>query len=114
MQRELTARGWSGTRVVLLSVSFDPARDTPAVLRAYAKRFRADTTTWHFLTGPAAVVDRVIKAYGIPVKPAAKQGLVDHALPTLVIDQRGALLGHYEPDFTPGDVVSDLTKLLGP
>ena len=34
--------------VHLLSVSFDPDHDTPAVLAAHAKRVGADPTIWSF------------------------------------------------------------------
>lgn len=113
VQRDLKARGWFGTKVVLLTMSFDPQRDTPAVLKAYAERFKVDTAGWSFLTGAPPVVAGVIKAYRLPVRPAARPGLIDHALPTLVIDQRGVRLGHYEPDFKPANVISDLARLLG-
>ncbi len=112
VQRDLKARGWFGTRVVMLSMSFDPKRDTPTVLKQYAGRFKVDLAGWYFLTGTSDAVDRVLKAYRIPVRAAAKPGLIDHALPVLVINQRGTLLGHYEPDFKPADVLSDLAKLL--
>jgi hypothetical protein len=35
----------------LLSISFDPANDTPAVLKAYAGRYNYDSNHWSFLTG---------------------------------------------------------------
>ena len=42
-------------RVHLVSVSFDPAHDTAAVIRAHAKARGADPRTWSYLTGsPAA------------------------------------------------------------
>jgi len=112
VQRDLLQRGWAGGRVVLLSLTFDPRRDTPAVLKKYAANFKVDHRSWHFLIGPPAIVTKVLGAYRIPVRPAAKPGLIDHGLPTLVIDGRGRLLGHYEPDFDPHAVVRDLTALL--
>jgi len=36
VQQGLKARGWAGGRVVLLSMTFDPRRDTPGVLKQYA------------------------------------------------------------------------------
>ncbi len=113
VQDDLKARGLFGGRVVFISMTFDPRRDTPAVMKTYAKRFRADLTGWQFLTGAPQAVDGVLRAYKIPVREVPKTGLFEHALPMLVIDQRGVMLGHYEPDFTPANVVRDLTKLLG-
>jgi len=113
VQEDLKARGWFGTRVVFISMTFDPKRDTPAVLKTYARRFRADPAGWHFLTGPSPAVDRVLRAYRIPVRAVGTTGVFEHALPTLVIDGRGVVLGHYEPDFTAANVTRDLVHLLG-
>jgi len=43
-----------GSELVLVSVTVDPEYDTPAVLAAYAKRWRADANGWRFLTGDVA------------------------------------------------------------
>jgi protein SCO1/2 len=113
VQNDLKARRWFGSRVVLLTMTFDPERDTPAVMNAYAAKFKVDHSGWHFLSGPSATVRTVIQAYRIPVRPGARKGLIDHGLPTLVIDPQGRILGYYDPDFNPADVVRDLARLLG-
>ena len=43
-------------RVRLISITVDPPRDSPAVLREYAERFRATKPNWLFLTGPVTEV----------------------------------------------------------
>jgi protein SCO1/2 len=45
-----------GAKIKLLSLSVDPAYDTPERLAAYALRYQADPVRWRFLTG---AVDRV-------------------------------------------------------
>ncbi|MCA9938422.1 MAG: SCO family protein [Anaerolineales bacterium] len=40
-----------GIPVTLVTVSFDPRRDTPERLREYAARLRGEDENWHFLTG---------------------------------------------------------------
>lgn len=44
-------------RVVLVSVTFDPAYDTPTVLKEYGQRYGADFSNWQFLTGDAAEIE---------------------------------------------------------
>lgn len=44
-----------------VSITVDPAHDTPAVLRAYGERHRADFARWSFLTGDPATVRRVVE-----------------------------------------------------
>ncbi|MGH2349808.1 MAG: SCO family protein [bacterium] len=110
VQRDLTARGWWVNDVVFVSVTTDPARDTPAVLRTYAQRYKADLRGWFFLTGSARTLSAVYKAYGILVRPASK-GLQEHALPVFVIDRRGTVLGAYGHDFKSADMLNDLAHL---
>ncbi|MEO7909351.1 MAG: SCO family protein, partial [Roseiflexaceae bacterium] len=52
LQERLRQENLLGYQVQLLSFSVDPVRDTPAVLRSYAARHKANTDSWRFLTGP--------------------------------------------------------------
>src|SRR5437764_14336285 len=52
VQQALKDAGLWGDRVVFVSISLDPARDTPEVLGNYARIYGADPAAWHFLTGP--------------------------------------------------------------
>jgi len=113
VQQELQQRRWFGTKAVLLTMTFDPQRDTPAVLKAYAAKFKVDHSGWHFLSGRPAVVTKVVASYRIPVRPSSRPGRIDHGAPILVIDPQGRVLGYYNPDFNPPDVISDLRTLLG-
>lgn len=110
VQQELIARRWWASDVVFVSVTTDPARDTPAVLRRYAQRYRADPKGWYFLTGTPANVRKVHAAYGIAVRPRGKR-LQEHHLPTFVIDRAGTVLGAYGANPNPRDVLSDLEHL---
>ena len=60
LQERLREEKLLGTRVQLVSFTTDPARDTPAVLRGYAERHRADPSAWRFLTGPEAEMKPMI------------------------------------------------------
>lgn len=50
----------AGTPVRFVSMSVDPARDTPARLAAYAAEHAADTARWSFLSTDEATVRRVV------------------------------------------------------
>lgn len=52
-----------GERVFFLSISVDPEVDTPANLKAYAKKLNAGPG-WFFLTGDKANVDFVLRKIG--------------------------------------------------
>jgi protein SCO1/2 len=49
LQTELRGRGWDD--VMLVSISVDPASDTPEILAAYAAKHGAKQDGWQFLTG---------------------------------------------------------------
>ena len=96
-----------GRDLVLLTVTFDPERDTPEVLATYAARFNADPKMWRFLTGKTADVRRVCAFFG--VESYLDEGLVNHSLHTAVIDRRGRLVANVEGNqYTPeqlGDLI---------
>ena len=50
-----------GTDVQFLSVSVNPARDTPERLKDYGSRYGADFSRWRFLTGDPATVDTMVR-----------------------------------------------------
>jgi len=54
------AKALQGTPVHFVSISVDPAHDTPERLREYAGDVQADLKRWSFLTGDAATVRRVV------------------------------------------------------
>jgi protein SCO1/2 len=63
-------------KIGLVSISVDPERDSPAVLKAYAAKFGAKEPLWRFLTGSQTEVERaVVEGFKIgvekvPVPPA--------------------------------------------
>ncbi|HEY4309895.1 MAG TPA: SCO family protein [Pirellulales bacterium] len=53
-----------------VSVTCDPANDTPEVLAKYARTFKADPKRWTFLSGPFESVQKLgSEAFQVPVGP---------------------------------------------
>ena len=67
MQREIE-RNASLAGVRLLSVTLDPAFDTPQVLSAYASAKEADPARWQFVTGSTEEIARFASAFAIHVE----------------------------------------------
>lgn len=105
----------------------DPAHDTPAVLRAYAARYQADTEHWLFLTGPPEeIIPLIVDGFRLGVQalpptatdnPAADAGSsapeVLHSGRFVLIDRRGRIRAYY--DGTGVDlerIVRDVHRLL--
>lgn len=98
--------------VRLVSITLDPVRDTPAVLRDYMKLYDADPATWTFLTGTKPTVERVIAAWGMWARPAAN-GQLDHPSRIFLVDRRGRVREIYNLGFMKtADVVADIELLL--
>jgi protein SCO1/2 len=113
VQQALAARGLSKDgRVRLLSITLDPARDTPEVLRNYMRLYDADPANWTFLTGPRERVEKVIAAWGMWARPAAN-GQLDHPSRVFLVDPKGRVREIYNLDFLkPAWVVEDMEMLL--
>jgi protein SCO1/2 len=101
-----------GKRIEFVSISLDPARDRPEVLAGYARVFDADTSAWHFLTGPPDTVAQVIAAWGMWVKPGPT-GTLDHPSRIFLLDPRGHQREIYSLEFLrPAVVVHDVETVL--
>ncbi|MDX6771203.1 MAG: SCO family protein [Elusimicrobiota bacterium] len=91
--------------VSLLTVSVDPAGDTPGRLRAYARHHGADARRWVFLRGGTEETYRLLYAgFRLPMStdPAAAPELrVTHSTRFVLVDRAGAVRGYY-------DALSDL------
>lgn len=97
-------------KIRLVSVSFDPDVDTPAVLRAHAARRKADPAVWTFLTGDRVTMERFAARFGVSVKrPTAESKEITHNLRTAIIGLEGRILKLYSGnDWTPSTVLADL------
>jgi protein SCO1/2 len=113
IQQELSRRGdLKDGKVHLLSITVDPARDTPEKLRDYLKLYNADPATWTMLTGAADDVTKTLTAWNMWAKPAAN-GQLDHPSRVYLVDHKGQVreiyhLGFLKPDW----VVEDIELLL--
>ena len=66
VQERLRREDTGDVRVRLVTISFDAAHDTPAVLRRAAGAAGADSTRWRFATGDAATIRTVVRdGFGI-------------------------------------------------
>jgi protein SCO1/2 len=101
-----------GPRVQFLSISVDPARDTPEVLKRYAEAHGAQGAGWTFLTGTPAEIRTVAKHYGVYYRKTPR-GDVDHTFLTSLVDRDGILRVQYlGVRFDPNELLRDLQTLV--
>ena len=107
------------TRAILLTISFDAARDTPAQLTRYARAYDADPRLWHFLAAPSPrVLDALLHAFGQDRSPEYDErgrftGRYRHVLKVFLVDAGGRLRNVYSAGFlVPALLVNDLKTVL--
>jgi protein SCO1 len=106
---------WSD-RVRVVSLSFDPAHDTPAVLRAYARQHAPESSSipWHFLTTRSRrEIEPILDGFGQDVWIARGSGALPHVLKVFLLDARGSVREIYTTSFLDAQVVlNDVETLL--
>ena len=101
----------------LLSVSFDPDYDTPAVLRSYGGAYTGNYSTetfrhWDFAAPPKQELPQVLKFFLVGVTPGENHTLT-HSLSTIVIKPDGKIYKWYPTnDWTPQQLLADVKELL--
>ncbi len=88
------------SKVRFVSLSFDPARDTPSVLAEYARPFRKPGVDWRF-GAPASeqAVMPLLEAYGQDLERDASGGPFSHVLRVYLIDGQQRIRNEYTTSF---------------
>ncbi len=93
----------------LVSLTLDPAYDTPAVLKDYAATRGIDTANFSFLTGPESAIKDLLTQFGVIA--AFDGNLLKHTLSTLLIDEHGRIIHRAEGSaWEPRDFVAKMKK----
>ncbi|RFC45554.1 MAG: protein SCO1/2 [Verrucomicrobia bacterium] len=91
-------RSFSGeNRIGFLSISSDPEKDQPAVLKKYAEKFNADSR-WLFLTGQTSAIFSLANQ-GFKLSLTRTEGGVEpvtHSTRLVLVDGSGWVRGFYE------------------
>ena len=96
---------------LLLSISTDPKRDTPAKLKAYGEAFKADVKHWQFLTGTQKELAAVWKNFGVNVKDHGN-GQIQHTNLTTLMDAKGwRRVDYYGDKWLVKEVLKDIKWL---
>jgi protein SCO1/2 len=109
-QRKLLARTNGQTNWHLLTLSFDPDFDTPAVLKAYGASYGQDPRHWMLATGALIDVTAIAEQLGLSFW-REEGGGISHNLRTAVIDAAGrvqkVLVGN---KWTGEELVAEMSK----
>jgi protein SCO1/2 len=96
VQEHLPKIDTHGLPVRLVTISFDPHRDGPAVLRKYGERWGADPLRWQIATGEPAHLKNVIGAgFGVFYEQAAPTPSFDFDPTFVLVDGAGIVRAKY-------------------
>ncbi len=119
LDRELAERPKLAARTRLVTVNFDPARDTPARM-AELRRLLEPRGHWSFLTGAdEAELRPVLADFGQDVLPllteeGVESSVLKHVLKVFLVDGRGRVRNIYSTGFLRADVIlNDVVTVLG-
>jgi protein SCO1/2 len=114
IQKQLAADPQLYEKTHLLSISFDPAYDTPQVLHSYGTAYAGNTafSHWDFAAPPPAELDAVEEFFDVGVSSGSNNTLT-HSLSTAVITPEGKIFRWYpNNDWTPSAVVDDIKRAI--
>jgi cytochrome oxidase Cu insertion factor (SCO1/SenC/PrrC family) len=118
LQHRLRVEGLAG-ETVLLTISFDATRDTPARLATYARALDADPALWHFLTAASPpALDALLRSYGQDRAPVYDErgrftGRYRHVLKVFLVDPAAQIRNVYSAGFlVPQVLINDIKTVL--
>lgn len=125
IQHGLAERGWLGNEVVLVTVTFDPERDTSDRLHEYADEVHADTDSWLWLTGDLIKIKQLVGGeFGVyfekvPPRDAGEIDMVEsggqgagydfiHAAVFVLVDDQGMIRAEYHELMDVDQILRDI------
>jgi protein SCO1/2 len=110
LQRAIAADTALRGRAHLVSITFDPAHDTAAVVKAHAQARGADARTWSYLTGDSAAIEYLTSRFGVSTIPENDTPqTITHNLRTAIVDAKGRLVKFYSGnEWTVDGLLADL------
>lgn len=97
----------------LVSISVDPKKDRPEVLKSYSEKHQADPSMWYFLTGQLdPVMNLLVDGFKLGTRSAPEL----HTGRFVLVDRMDRIRGYYDAESTESfeKLRSDIARLLNP
>jgi protein SCO1/2 len=94
-------------RIHIVSFTVDPANDSPAVLAQLARRYKADATRWHLLTGSPVALGKISESFF-----AGKLGM-EHTMHYLLVDADMRFRVRHRLEDGPEPLLKDIENIYG-
>lgn len=114
IQDQLIKQGGFGDKTAIVSISFDPTKDTTAQLKEFSSRYHPDYKGWYFLRGEEAPTLDLANKFGLMVIKDPKGGTFTHQNFILLVDKKGDLRSYYDgsdPNLDINKIAKDMLSL---
>jgi len=92
LKKQLEERNLYGKRIQFITITIDPYRDTPDVMKKYAEAFGvADDENWFFLTGDRKEIQKIADTFQFQYRDPGN-GFYIHSTFFYVLDERNRYL----------------------
>lgn len=86
----------------IISISIDPANDTPEVLKNHAKRLGTKSENWHFLSGDRDYIGKLAEQFDIYVGDKEDESeSLNHSGMIALVDKEGNLRCRFDENNSP-------------
>lgn len=111
VQDILKDKGLFGKEASIVSITFDPERDTLEQIKAFGDKFKADYSGWYFLRGDQQqTIDLAMNSFKILINQDQEGNFVHMDLIGLV-DRDGNLREIYRPEATAAEIAQGVADL---
>ncbi|WP_281889410.1 SCO family protein [Paenibacillus sp. YYML68] len=114
IQNVLKDKGAFGSKTALMSITFDPTKDTPERLKEFADRYNPDYSAWYFLRGEEKATIELAEKFGVLVAKDPQGDSWTHSNLFLLVDGKGDLRTYYsahDEDLDVEKVANDLIRI---
>jgi len=94
-------------RIHIVSFTVDPTNDTPSVLAQLAKRYKADATRWHLLTGKQESLSKISESF------FAGKLSMEHTMHYLLVDAEMRFRVRHRLEEGPEPLLIDIENIYG-
>ena len=116
VQEQLIKEDLLGSKVEMISITFDPERDTPDAIKAFAERtFVQLGKGWHFLRGDEEETLEIAREFGVGVTKDKELNTFYHMNTITLVDQEGQIrdwINGSDEELTAEQIVAQLKRLL--
>ncbi|NKI21679.1 SCO family protein [Paenibacillus dendritiformis] len=115
VQKLLQDKGMFGTEASIVSISFDPERDTLEEIKKWSEKYDADYSGWYFLRGKEEDVAKMMPEFGSSVFKD-EDGNFTHLNVITLVDRDGNIRKYYNANdletASPENIAKDVERLV--